>query len=299
MSAEAQTGLRIELHQGNKRSVFEIDDDRALIGSGAHCDVRLGPDEAANEHLSIQVIDDDIYVEAKALNPVCTLNGAPFLEGRVIDTSVLELGGVALRVLRSAGERRVGIGQGQRKSATSPLVQVLGLVGIGVGLYSVLTHPDLGDSAVNRTVNPPPLAAVKPEPCATRDPREARALAEQAEIEADSQRERSPFYQPAALGALNLFERAAGCYEAARDTQSAEDALKAAEELRTRVSDDVHIRHVRLGRFISRKDYAAVNHEATLLAGLIDDKVGPYGRWLSAVRRESELADKGKGKGRK
>jgi len=41
-----------------------------------------------------------------------------------------------------------------------------------------------------------------------------------------------------------------------------------------------------------------MNREATILAGLIDDKDGPYGRWLSAVRRESELADKDKGKGK-
>ena len=84
----AQGGLRIELHRGNKLSVFEVHSDRALIGSGAHCDVRLAPDEAAVEHMLVQLVDDDVMAETKALEPVCLLNGAPFLEGRLVPTSM-------------------------------------------------------------------------------------------------------------------------------------------------------------------------------------------------------------------
>ena len=46
--------LRIELHRGSKITALEIQAERALIGSGAHCDVRLAPDEAAIEQLSLR-----------------------------------------------------------------------------------------------------------------------------------------------------------------------------------------------------------------------------------------------------
>src|ERR1700759_4935378 len=99
----SEGALRIELHRGSKVSVLDVQYDRALIGSGAHCDVRLAPDEAANEQLVVELIgDDEVYAQAKSLDRPCLLNGAPFLEGRLLPTSMLELGSVAICVQRSA-----------------------------------------------------------------------------------------------------------------------------------------------------------------------------------------------------
>ena len=39
-----ESALRIELHRRSKLEVLELPTDRALVGSGAHCDVRLAPD---------------------------------------------------------------------------------------------------------------------------------------------------------------------------------------------------------------------------------------------------------------
>src|SRR5688572_20525938 len=94
----SENALRIEVHRAGKVKVVEVQADRALVGSGAHCDLRLAPDEAAVEQLTIEARDDEVYAKVQALEPGCRLNGAPFLEGRLTPDSILELSGVGLRV---------------------------------------------------------------------------------------------------------------------------------------------------------------------------------------------------------
>src|SRR5688572_25664833 len=94
----SENALRIELHRRGAVQVLDVQADRALVGSGAHCDLRLSPDEAAVEQLTIEARDDEVYAKVRALEPACRLNGAPFLEGRLTPDSMLELSGVALRV---------------------------------------------------------------------------------------------------------------------------------------------------------------------------------------------------------
>ncbi|MEY4575838.1 MAG: hypothetical protein RL701_541 [Pseudomonadota bacterium] len=287
----AQGGLRIELHRGHKLTVFEVNYDRALIGSGAHCDVRLAPNEAAIEHLVVRLVgDDEVFGETKAIEPVCLLNGAPFLEGRLVATSLLELGGVALRVLRTNREEPAAVRKaGASKSTTSPTVQALGLIGVALGLYVVLSKPGLSDSGVATGIEPPLLAAVAPEPCAEHDVRSAAALATQSESEAESKRERAPFYPGAGSEAIIWYERAAGCYAAAGQPERAAEAHAAAARIQADIADEIHLRHVRLERYLTQGEYPEARRQATVLAELVVEKNGAYARWLSAVRREGEL----------
>lgn len=287
----AQGGIRIELHRGNKHSVFDVHSDRALIGSGAHCDVRLAPDEAAIEHLVVQLVgDDEVIAESKAMDPVCLLNGAPFLEGRLLPTSMLELGGVALRVVRTEKEEKNAVrSKGNSNSATSPTVQVLGVLGVLVGLYVVLSKPSTIDSGIADEVEPPLLAATVAEPCSERDPHAAAAMAEQAEREAENQRERSPFFASAATEAVALFEQASGCYQSGGETARATETHAAASRLIADMRDQIHVRHVRLSRYLTQHNWADARQQALLLSELVVEKNGPYARWLSSVRREGEI----------
>lgn len=287
----AQGGLRIELHRGNKLSVFDVHSDRALIGSGAHCDVRLAPDEAAIEHLVVQLVGgDEVLAETKAMEPVCLLNGAPFLEGRLLPTSMLELGGVALRVLRTENDDPAAVRKKSHgDSATSPAVQAMGVLGVLIGLYVVLAKPAPIDSGIAASMDPPPMAATQLASCPERDVRAAGVLAEQLEREAESQRERSPFFPAAGPDAVALFTRAASCYQACGQAAHALDLQAAADRLLADTRDQIHIRHVRLARYLSLHEYAEARQQALLLSELIVDKSGPYARWLSSVRREGEL----------
>lgn len=278
--------LRIELHRGSKVIVLDIQADRALIGSGAHCDVRLAPDEAAVEQLMLEAADEQVYARTLTMEPPCLLNGAPFLEGRLPPSSMLELGGVAVCVKfapRVAPERKKG-----RSASTPPAVQALGLVGLLVGFYLVLSGPSPDDDPLARSVPPPPLTSAR-EACPQDDPTAARSLAAEALAAAEIKRERSPFYASDGLRALSHFARAAACYERAGEPALALEARAAESELEQQLSDELHVRHVRLERLLSEERYDAARREGQLLTELVPDRTHPYGQWLSAVIRQGEL----------
>ncbi|HEY2735527.1 MAG TPA: hypothetical protein VGI70_16135 [Polyangiales bacterium] len=285
----AEGALRIEIHRGSQLTVVDVQYDRALIGSGAHCDVRLGPDEAAVEQLMVEVVsDDEVYVRTRTVEPVCLLNGAPFLEGRLAPTSMLEIGGLAICVQRAA--RHEGHGGGRKnKSSTGPVVQAAGLIGVAIGLYVVLSHESLRGSALTRVVEPPLGAVIEKQACPQSDRDAARSLAEQAQREADSLRERAPFCPGDGMSAIAIYERAAGCYEVAGDGASARAADAAASELHAAVADEIHLSHVRLERFLTEKKFDEAARQAQLLSDLLPNKSEPYALWLSAVKREGEM----------
>jgi len=282
----SESALRIELRRGGKVTALEVQYDRALIGSGAHCDVRLAPDEAAVEQLLVETMGEEVYVRTRTMDPPCLMNGAPFFEGRLLPTSLLEIGGLAIRIQRI--ERQDAKSANKRSSATPPLVQVLGLVVVAAGLYFVLHKAGPADSARARTVLPPPLAAAAKESCPQTDPAAALELADQTTVEAENKRERSPFYPSDALDAITLFERAASCYESARDTTRAREANDAAATLRESVNGDIHVAHVRLERFLAEQKSEEARAEARGLLSMMPSG-SPYAQWLSTVIREAEL----------
>jgi hypothetical protein len=287
--------LRIEVHRGTKVTVLDVQSDRALIGSGAHCDVRLAPDEAAVEQLTVETIDEGVYAKTVAIDRPCLLNGAPFLEGRVPATAMLEVGPVVICVKFAPREEQ----EKKKKantSATPAGVQALALVGLAVGFYYVLgKSPDgtiLGDFGV---VSPPSLS-VAAEPCPQADPVAARSIADESLTAAEMKRERAPFYPSDGLTAVRLFRRAAGCLRGADAEAAAREAERAADRLQQKLADELHVRHVRLERMLAEQKFADAKREGKLIAEFIADPTNPYSQWLSAVVREGELQAQQQGK---
>ena len=282
--------LRIELHRGPHVSILEVQDDRALIGSGAHCDLRLAPDEAAVEQLVIEAIGgDEVYARARAMQPVCLLNGAPFLEGRLSPASVLELGALALSVQRVERQDSAKKPQRKRQSATSPTIQALGLIAVALGLWHALSPKGENVGALTSEVAPPPRAALEAQPCAVARGAGALALARQTLLEAESKRERAPFYPGDAALAAPLFAQAAACFQLAGEQDAAAQANEAAQLLLQQVADAIHVGHVRLERFLVGEQFADARNQAELLGNLVSDRQGDYSAWLAGVRRECEL----------
>lgn len=280
--------LKLELHRSGKVELLELQTDRALVGSGAHCDVRLLPDEAAVEQLEIETHDEEIFVKVRSFEPPCLLNGAPFLETRLSPDALIELGKVALRV------RLVAMTQAQRLSAkqsaqTHPLMQGLGLVGLAFGFYFVLHRAPERDSALAYAAAPPRLFQGPAPACPHEDQAAARALADEALRDAANKRERSPFYPRDGLLAVPAYERAAACYERVGEAGLAREARANAATLKARARDELHVRHVRIERLIAQEKYDELRREVWLAAELIDDKSHPYAAWLSALGRETEL----------
>ena len=284
----AENALRIELYRGGATQVLEVQADRALVGSGAHCDLRLAPDEAAVEQLTIEARDDEVHAAVRALQPVVRLNGAPFLEGRLSPDSMLELSGVALRVtLTELKESKATPSRGSAQ--THPVVQGIGLVAVAAGLVFVLQKPELTDSVLAQAVAPPPLFAAAAPPCPQSDPESAAALAESELLDADSKAERAPFYPSDGLSAVQLYERVAACLRVAGDGQRAGEASRAADRLKRELRDELHVQHVRLERLLQASKYDESAQVLSIVSAYVQDKNHPYAHWLSAVKRELEL----------
>ena len=77
---------------------FAIDADRVLIGSGAHCEIRLPVDQAAMEHVAISMAGAAPLAEARAFQPPPTLNGSPFQRAPLLPDAVIGVGQVAITV---------------------------------------------------------------------------------------------------------------------------------------------------------------------------------------------------------
>ena len=284
----AENALRIELHRAGTSQVLEVQADRALVGSGAHCDLRLLPDEAAVEQLTIETRDDEVHATVRALKPPVRLNGAPFLEGRLTQDSLLELSGVALRVTLT--ELKEARAQAPRSSSqTHPAVQGVGLVAVAAGLFFVLHKSPPPESVLAQSVNPPALFAAAPGPCRERAPEAALSLASEELVDADSKAERAPFYPGDGLMAVHHYERAAACLKQAGQADRAREATRAAEQLKRELADQLHVHHLRLERLLVQAKYEEGARELAIVSSYVEDRTHPYAHWLSAVKRELEL----------
>jgi hypothetical protein len=111
--------------------VLIVDAERARVGSGAACEVRLPPEDAAAEQLWLEARDGLAFAEARAAAPPVLLDGAPFSAGLLAPAAVLAIGRVRLRV--RVVERHPAVAP-TRGRALARLGAVLGGVGIPLGI---------------------------------------------------------------------------------------------------------------------------------------------------------------------
>ncbi|HEX5659456.1 MAG TPA: hypothetical protein VFX59_19810 [Polyangiales bacterium] len=291
----ATRALRIEVRRGDQVEVLEVQEEGAMIGSGSHCDVRLAPDEAAVEQMYVEIVGDDVFARVKAIKPACRVNGAPFLEGKIAPSALIEVGVVAIRA--SVVGRRDGTSpaKGESKATTSPAVQALGVVAIALGLYAVLNNENNKGIAL-AAINPPGVRTLSAQICPQKEAQAARALAEQLRTEAGIKRERAPFHPGDALDGAPLYERAAGCFATAGDSEASEQAHHDALELQQQVADQVRLAHVRIERSLEQKNYENARRNAEFALALVPESDDKYAQWLLSVKRASTLQEKGKKK---
>src|SRR5262245_11390762 len=91
-------------HENGRREAAAVDGDRALVGSAAHCDVRLPMEDAAGEQLLVEVGAEALRVEVKSAQPAVLLDGKPIESAILAAGSMLGIGRV--RLLASAVTER-------------------------------------------------------------------------------------------------------------------------------------------------------------------------------------------------
>ncbi|HMI90384.1 MAG TPA: FHA domain-containing protein [Polyangiales bacterium] len=281
------------MHPDGRVEQLAVDADLALVGSGAHCEIRLPYESAAVEQLRIEARGIGLFAASRSMDPPTLLNGVPFTEGRLLPGSVLTSGGIQIRVELDDATGVAGA-RGKTKESSNPLVYGLAIVGLPLGFYLFLTM-QTATAELPAAVDPPSLWAEAAEgACSERAADTAHALAERESLRAEAARERSPFHPEEGLHAVALFQRASACYRVAGELTRGEHAQRAALELKRRAESDFHVHHVRLGRALATKHYDRARREVGILLEFVGKRGGRYAEWLTVLDRTIELKFSGK-----
>ncbi len=275
--------LKFDIRYPDGRSdELRIDSDRATIGSGAHCEIRLPVGSAEIEHISIQAAPGGLVAEARSFQPPPTLNNAPFTSTMLAPGSILGIGHIqiAVTVMQLAGEADAK----KSERSISPMTLVLAALIVPVGMYVIFMDPNAGDEqAAPREI--PELFAEAPAGCPQQGAA-ALAYAEDRWSVALSKRERRPFSVADGVAAVPMFEMASVCFAAAGDKAKAKEVSSLAQALRTDVAQDFRTHRVRLDYAITRKNWPVAQTEVRILLEFLQQHPQhEYVNWLSNLDR--------------
>ncbi|MBI5537789.1 MAG: hypothetical protein HY898_34005 [Deltaproteobacteria bacterium] len=281
-------GLKFHIRQPDGRiEEMVIDSDRVLIGSGAHCEIRLPVEESAVEHVAIQVAPEGIAAQARASQPYPTINGAPFAQTQVLPGAILGVGRVQIQVTLIEVLDGSALGS-RKKSKTSTMTYVLALLAMPLAAYLLLAD-DEEAMAPKPPSSFPELWDAPITSCPQQSAEQALTLASDKLALANSRRERRPFRVQDGVAAVPLYELAAACFRMAEQTSLAREASEAAQSLRNEVGVDYRTHRVRLEHALAVSDWATSHKETRVLLALTDGKQGEYVTWLSNLDRKLQL----------
>lgn len=284
---EAELSIRI-IVTDNGQPVADaiVDEPHALLGSAAHCDVRLGPDRVAPEQLMFELRNGAVFAQLRAIRPQVLLNHAPFHNGRMRDDTVLTIGTLEIR---ATVEQRFHAAKKNSENGVKPTFVA------SVALLMVLVV-----LAVFKLTQKPPRPKAPPAPalfadvtptCPEQEGDAAIPAAFELLAQAESKRERAPFLPEEGLEAVLRFRAAAACFEVAGELAEAKAAQKSANNLQALVERDYHLHQVRLYRAIVSSDFNLLRAETAVLAEYVKNVPGPYGEWLDNLQRDLEVAN--------
>ena len=279
-------------HPDGRMEQVVVDSERVLVGSGAHCEVRLPPEHAAVEHLLFTHMGRGVHAQARALQPPPTLNGSPFTQAPVLPTSVVGVGGVALQVAPAQVDGGAVVVK-KKQEKTSAMTYVLVALALPLAGYLLLVDEE-GAAAVG----PPPKAPALFDKADVKCPHageQALAFARDKRLLAQAKRERSPFHVADGVAAPPIFDLAAACFRASGDGAGAGQAAEmdeAAKKMREALSQDYKAHQMRLEHSLAVKDYATAQREARMLLSMVEGTEGKYQEWLSNLDRKLELRRK-------
>lgn len=275
--------LRFEIRYADgHKEITQVDGERALIGHGAHCDVRLPLDQAASEHVAVEVVGGTVRVETKVFDPPATVNGLPFTTMPIGPDVPLKLGGTRIFIsIGDFGLEGAPIFNKKKKEETSPLMKVVGLGVLAAGAYMFLNKDEA--STLSAPMQAPELFASSAASCAQVAPDQARALAADKLDIAEGKRERSPFVAKEGVQAVELYDAAAACFSQAGDSVRADESKRDADQLRASIIQDFRARRIRLEHLMEVGDYQLARNDVTVLRSLTEGKQGPWVNWLTHV----------------
>lgn len=276
-------------HPNGQREAAIIEGERALIGSGAHCDVRLPMDQAAYEHILIEVIGGSVRADAKASQPPATLNNMPLQSSAVAPDAVLGVGNVRLFVAWvpeiGGGAQIGGAGAAQKKKKEDNPAVILGLVAVfAVVAYFLMSEEEAAFAPPPEQT--PELFSNEPVSCPRADVVQAVAYGQEQMDLANGKRERMPFSVTDGVEAVKLYDVAASCFRLGQVASSAADAEEAGRTLRDDLNNDFRARRFRLAYTLKVQDYPLARDDLKVLLAMTRGKKGPFVDWLTMTLKQ-------------
>jgi hypothetical protein len=267
---------------------INIEHERALIGSGAHCDIRLPLDQAAVEHVLIEVgANGNVFARALSFEPPPTMNNIPFTQAPLPAETLLGVGMVQIYV-QAADLAGAGIQAQQKKGGASPMTVIAFLLMIPAAGYLFFVDPPAETAAV-KPPKEPELWAAPVTVCPQPGGEQALALAREKRAVADAKRERRPFRVQDGVAAVPMYELSGVCFRAGGDIESSNQAYAAANALRKELNDDYRTQRVRLEHAIGVKDLKSAQRQVRILLAFTEGKQGDYVTWLSNLDRRLKI----------
>jgi hypothetical protein len=270
--------LELELHrEGRRPEIICVDSERVLIGSEAYCDVRLPIDEAAPEHLLLEVAGRTLRVIALSASRPLWIDGKPAARGTIASGSTLGLGKLAIRVWLERGASEAG--SSRSSLGRSVLLATCGLMLLGLAAVVLLgdaTKPAAKASA-------PLLWKGNPPACPATRPREALEVALEKQTLADANAQRQPFIAREGVEAVRLYRVAADCARVAGASEERAELTASADSLQSAIDLDYRVRRLRLDYSLKIGDRRTAARETAMLRELLRGKEDAYTRWLTAL----------------
>ena len=289
MTVQREIGLKFLVRRPS--GVVEtmiVDADRALVGTAAHCEVRLGLGEGAPEHVAVIGTPNGVQLTTcKGASPPL-LGGAACVSGPWHAGVVLSVGHTQLMV------EAVDLATGHRtRSPWWALAPIPFAAALAVffatrtapaGSPPIPAAPTLLDAPI--TECPAPVSPTLP-----------GLAAERARV-GFSKRERSPFSPTDAVEAVRLLETASACYRAASLPEPERDAANAAKTLRGRLDEEYPVRRIRVEHAAKVGDAVSAKRELEVLLPLMSHRPGAYYEWLQSLDRYATASIEAHGSGR-
>lgn len=284
MSREALRGISVVINDASGEPMlrFIVDAERAVVGSGAHCEVRLPPELVAREQLLLVAADGGgVRFQVRSRMVVTALRGVPAEQGELAPSDVLQIGSLTLTasMVSLADERR-----------RFPL-EALALVPAVVVLVIALTFAP-ASAAPGILPAAPALFDEAATTCPILEPSDAAHFATQRYALAVAKRERGPFSAGDSVGAVSHFREASACFRRAGEQAKANDAVASADALRRKLEDEYLTRRTRLEHAFVEGDKDGVDRELPTLVALTAHLHCPYVEWLVQENRRAELEKK-------
>ena len=261
----------------------DVDSASALLGSGGHCDVRVGPEYLAVEHLFLELKPAGLFGEVRSTEKAVLLDGAPFEGGRIKDGSSIEIGDLLVDVKLVQRESK-------RSSALSKQLNPRALLGLAallaLGAYAV--HQKFSRALPDAPLEPPALFEGEALNCPENTPEAAGSAAEELLQTADGRRERAPYVPEDAVQAVRLYRQVSACLRVAQWNEGADIVNKDADQLQQKTQDALHLHTVRLSRALELKRKEDALQEIQMLRSYLKGRDGEYVAWLAKLEREIE-----------